>query len=841
MLSEKIKKYAEEKFILRREVLKEIYEDIEYKLKGCTEDESVLMKFLYGTMPIRDAGEYEFDLFLAYVNHAIWLRENIKYAKNLSEGIFLNYILYPRINSENIVDCRAYFYNELKDRIKDKKLEDAVIEINYWCAENVTYQTTDGRTMSPIATYKACAGRCGEESTFAVTAMRSVGIPARQVYTPWWAHCDDNHAWVEVYISGKWYFLGACEPEEELNRSWFLEASTRALLVYARTFSDFMDDSNEECITKYGGLVYYNSTDNYADTRVLTIIALDKTGNPVKEAEISLEILNMARFSNITTLFTDSDGKAKIAIGKGDINIRAIKDNHFGERLVKLSEGDIVKIILDNDLNKKTFVTDRWNEIDIAAPIEKSISQASMSEEKKKRNRLRIKESSEKRKEKEKLYYNKEHAEKFPDEKEILSIAKGNFDEIYSFLSKNDDYRRKEILKTLTVKDYRDLKADVLESHLITEKGNLNDEIYFKYVLCPRVYLEEMTAFRSYIMSYFDNEIKEKFKKNPYHIWEYIEKNIEYVPEFDYKTIYSTPLGCLKLKKGNPVSKKILFVAICRTLGIPSYLDRATLEPKYWFGEKFISLSINKIGAGEMSELILKVEDGTKWNYYINYTIGVLRNDRFLTLDYENIKFMGNSLRLKLDSGIYRLINTFRMPNGNQKAKEITFYLSVGEKKTIEMQQRDLSMRDMLTENKLADFELMDEKGIEHKFSNIIKNGSGILAFLDEGKEPTEHILNEMTVASKELKDIKIIFIIRDKEALKNPTIKKTMSALPKIQVYYDREFANVELLARKMYIDPEKLPLIIALKDGLTGIYGCSGYNVGTIDLIRQVTSYKE
>lgn len=56
----------------------------------------------------------------------------------------------------------------------------------------------------------------GEESTFLVAALRSVGIPARQVYTPRWAHTDDNHAWVEAWADGKWYFLGACEPEPVL-------------------------------------------------------------------------------------------------------------------------------------------------------------------------------------------------------------------------------------------------------------------------------------------------------------------------------------------------------------------------------------------------------------------------------------------------------------------------------------------------------------------------------------------------------------------------------------------------------------------------------------------------
>ena len=85
----------------------------------------------------------------------------------------------------------------------------------------VTYRLTDDRTISAAAAWRCGFGRCGEESTFAVNAYRAVGIPARQIYTPRWAHCDDNHAWVEVWVDGSWHFLGACEPEETLDLGWY--------------------------------------------------------------------------------------------------------------------------------------------------------------------------------------------------------------------------------------------------------------------------------------------------------------------------------------------------------------------------------------------------------------------------------------------------------------------------------------------------------------------------------------------------------------------------------------------------------------------------------------------
>ena len=88
-------------------------------------------------------------------------------------------------------------------------------------------------------TVKTAYGRCGEESTFTVAALRSVGIPARQVYTPRWAHTDDNHAWVEAWADGKWYFFGACEPEPVLNLGWFNAPASRGMLMHTKVFGRY--------------------------------------------------------------------------------------------------------------------------------------------------------------------------------------------------------------------------------------------------------------------------------------------------------------------------------------------------------------------------------------------------------------------------------------------------------------------------------------------------------------------------------------------------------------------------------------------------------------------------
>ena len=147
------------------------------------------------------------------------------------------------------------FFDELKDRVKGLSLYDAVLEVNHWCHEKVIYTPSDGRTSSPLASVKTAYGRCGEESTFTVAALRSVGIPARQVYTPRWAHTDDNHAWVEAWVNGKWYFLGACEPEPVLNAGSGSPERCRKFSDHKRLFHGPERGNDRFCGTLSAGIV----------------------------------------------------------------------------------------------------------------------------------------------------------------------------------------------------------------------------------------------------------------------------------------------------------------------------------------------------------------------------------------------------------------------------------------------------------------------------------------------------------------------------------------------------------------------------------------------------------
>ena len=155
--------------------------------KETTFNEKQALQFLYQYMPLGDSVDYTEDYYRECIHYAFLAKEEMPWGASVPEREFKHFVVPVRVNNENLDRFRATYYEELKARVKDLSLYDAVLEVNHWCHEHVNYKGSDSRTSAPMATIKTSWGRCGEESTLLVTALRTVGIPARQVYTPrWW-------------------------------------------------------------------------------------------------------------------------------------------------------------------------------------------------------------------------------------------------------------------------------------------------------------------------------------------------------------------------------------------------------------------------------------------------------------------------------------------------------------------------------------------------------------------------------------------------------------------------------------------------------------------------------
>lgn len=816
----------------------EILSCLEEAQKTVSEDVIFAIKWIYANSPLSDMANYDFDLFKETAEHGVMLRETSPFAKDIPEDIFLNYVLHIRVNEEELCDCRKLFHGLLADRVNHLSMHDAIIEANYWNCENVMYQLTDIRTISALGAYNSAYGRCGEESNFGVNVFRAVGIPARQIYTPRWAHCDDNHAWVEVYCNGDWYFLGACEPEEVLNKGWFTNASSRAMLIHSRCFGDI---EGEEIISKVGMASFLNNLKLYAVTKKLTVVVKDEDGNRVPGAQVAFGILNYSNIFNAAIMTADENGEASLTCGLGSLNIHVKKDGKYCEKMIFTPDQDVVEIVLKTE----PIVHDEWQQFATIAPKDQIVNGAKPTEEQKELCQAKTTAANAKREQRVIDMFDAEKANaivaKYGYSQEIYNVlfdSRSNMENLVTFLEdENYDAQAKEkLLLTLSKKDRRDVNIEILKEALdLTKDYTYEDEdMFYKYVVCPRAYYEPMCKSRQFILDFFTEEQKAGFKADPKSVWTYINETIGFDPTIEYGQITTNPIGALTVKNASPLSKKILFVAICRALGIMSRINMLNQLAEYYADGEFVPVEVLEKGN---CTIIFEKETEETFLYYPDFSIGLLVNGEYQTLDLENEKWDGNQLTINVTSGEYRVITDNRLPNGNLYANKYHFNLGEGETKTLKLEKYQANLAEMLDNFALDEFKVYDGEGNVVLGSELTKN-KAILMWLEQGKEPTEHILNEMLDQEDDFQELPAdtIFMINDKSALENAKLQKVLATFPKIKVYYDSFVPNVETLARRMYVDPDKLPLIIVTTRELNAVYACSGYNVGSGDMLVKI-----
>ena len=863
MFSDHFTHYAQTAFTNRLPLLGKTGAAVAKRLSACPDGIRELLQFYYGFMPLSDAFTYDFDLFYRYADHAASLRKEEARCSALPEEIFLHDVAWYRINSEKIVDCRSFFQEQVSPLIQGLDETQAALAVNYWCAAQASYEASDERTQSPLSVYRSGSGRCGEESTFLVSVLRSVGIPARQVYVPRWAHCDDNHAWVEAYVEGTWHFLGACEPEEVLDRGWFTNAATRAVLVYARTFTDY--GVEKQIAGRDGCVRFLNVTEHYAETKKLRIRVEDGENHPIQGASVSVEILNMAEFCSVLTLTTGADGTASLTMGLGDVLVRAWKDGLCAEITVRAEEREISLKLTEAPENMPCGRTD----LQIRAPKDGATPWPVPDAAQKAVGRTRLK-AADAAREKRLSTFREDAAraaERYPGEADIFLRARGNVAGLKEFLDGEDwKQERRELLHSLLDKDFRDLEPELLQEQLrqlaplspVVQRraasGEQADsasgrEAFVRFCLCPRIGMEELTAFAPVIKAFFSEEEQAAFREQPERIRKWKQAHLKYLPGEDYDTLKITPPAALRGLWADEAGKRTLFVAVCRTLGIPARLNPVTGQAEYLtgYGWREVSGQAEAAGGGaeetftgrshnekDSARLLLLASPEDPWTYAQTWTIGRLSRMGYETLNYEGIHPENGRMELFLKSGTYRLITTNRMPGGSQYASIIRFQLKEGEERTLEMKLRRPELKDLLVKNPLPAFSLMDGAGNTVESASLLTGAKSLLIFAEEGKEPTEHVLNELPAEKERLERLsfRLILVADSPASLENPLLKRTVDAFETAQVYFDEGLENAEPVARRMYVEPDRLPLLVAVDEQGCGIYACSGYHVGSVGL---------
>ncbi len=850
-------------------------EEIRETLGQCTQEEREALWFLYSASPLSDMLDYPAALFLAYARHGVFLWNQGPYAGKVPEKLFANYVLHHRVHNEDVADTRRFFYDMLYQRTAGKDMYDAVLEANCWCGEQVTYQSTYLRTQNPLTMYGTGAGRCGEGAPFAVTALRSIGIPAREVYAPWWAHCDDNHAWIEAWCDGKWYFTGGGEPEERLDEGWFVGPCSRAMLISSRWFGK---DTPLEPVVGHGDLsVGLNHLDRYAPTTTLTVKVEDGQGRAVPGARVEFCLPNYGRINAMATRMTGADpgeedyGMARLDTGYGSLLVCASWEDCYGEVLVDLSEageGMTCCVVLGKSLP----CLGQWRNLQFVVPRE-AVRDETRTGEQAARQEARAEHAARCRQKRMDGFYQEPLAKRvlarFTGEdrekiQEILKQAKGNMAEIVRFLewdfagqtmALEQQYGRerwkRKALEVLTPNEYWDIKAEVLVDSSICAApyaGSVPQEVFFQDLLNPCTGFERARAHRRALSDCLEQGTKEEIRRDPRSVAGILQDLVKTYPQEEYANLVISPMGCLTGGIGSELSGKVLCVNLLRALGIPARIGRMDRTLEYYASGRFVPL-VQTDQTGKTGMVILKNGENIKVQDWRHYSLSRYEKGHFVPLflgarnpgsrgsrQEEGRDAWEGGLELNLEEGIYRIVTTNRLLNGGQFVRLYDFALEAGERKEIVLSLQEASVEEMLERMPVDDIALQTHKGEQMSLSSLAGKGRALFLWLDLTREPSEHILNELYEKREAYREIlaPVHFVVRrGAKYREDPTLARTCEALPGARVLLDDFGETYRQFSRQVGRNPGKLPLAAVLDGGRVCVYSDAGYNVGMADTL--------
>jgi len=818
-------------------------------------EEEEALKFLYAYMPLSDLADYNGDFFLKQVRTALLARQTFSWGKTIPEDIFRHFVLPYRINNENLDSSRMVFFNELKDRIKNLSMHDAALEVNHWCHEKVTYKASDERTSAPLSTVRNGYGRCGEESTFTVTALRSVGIPARQVYTPRWAHCDDNHAWVEVWIDGKWHFMGACEPESDLDIAWFAAPVLRAMLCNTTVFGAYKGP--DEQLKSAENFTQINLIANYAPSKTLYVKTIDKNKKPVANASVEFQLYNYAEFYPLAKKKTDSHGLSFLITGLGDLMIWAYSGDQFGYQKVTVEKTDTAVIVIDQ------FPAGEGSQnLSFVPPVER---QPKIPAEKDKaQNDQKLKNEDNIRANYEATFIDSVNSCLIAQKAGLnsdsvwmyLKLSRGNWPEIKSFISSGTQLNKVfmfNILADISQKDLHDTPAGILLDHLQNSKTDfivsekIPVEVFNKYVLNPRIAGEILSPYKSFLQQKYDKDFIAKTRKDPASLIKYINETIKISPDGNYSRNPLTPVGTFNLKYADPISRNIFFVALCRSFGIPAQVDPATKVPSYYKNSEWHEVYFDKheINTAPKGTLLIDIPSKLDFTpeYYTHFTIEKFSEGVYRSLDYEESNVFDNfPAKLSLDTGSYMIVTGIRNNDGSVNTRLVFFKLAAQQEKkiTLEFITQDLAPESVGNFNLTETFQNLETKNKE-TFNSFINNKGLVLAWIDPDREPTKHTMVDFQQlkASFEKWAGGIVFLIPASKNSANFS-NTTFSGLPQQSVF---GIDNNDLLSRIEKLISQKFnnnfPVFLLIDKSGSILDISSGYKIGRGEQIVKMLKY--
>lgn len=825
-----------------------------------TQEEREALEFIYAYSPMIDITMNDGNFLLENVRHSLKLRDKMPWGKEIPETVFRHFVLPLRGSNEALDSARFVFYGELRNRVlKCKNMEEAALEVNHWCHEKAIYMPTNARTCSPVTMTTTAYGRCGEESVFALVALRSVGIPARQVYTPRWAHCDDNHAWIEVWVDGKWKYLGACEPEPKLDIAWFTAPVRRGLLMQARVFGKYKSD--EEVVSVSPDMTNVNVTANYTETTPVKIQVVDTAGQPVEGAKVEYKIFNYGEYYPAVTLLTDKAGESSLTVGRGDWLVWVSKGRRYGfAELDVLHQGsETLQITLD-----KADGTVYQLDYDIVPPVEKEYEALVADDERAANDRRFMYEDS----------VRNAYIASFPNEEtarqmalkfgvnegefaKYIKASRGNYPQLIQFLELakgKDPLPYMKVLDMLADKDLQDMKADLLFEYadglnwetVSVRYPDGGEEIY-RNLFNPRVENEpinfsrkELAVFLAHRKISAGNNISVLQSVNDLLR---VMQQIKVIDSINTVNISTPPAGVVRAMVADTRSKNLFFVTACRMMTIAARLNPLNSKPEYHNGMQWVPVVFTEEAIAPKGKLMIRNESMVQKDplYFVNFTIAKIENGTARTIDLgSNAQVdMGAGASfstifrqpVEIEEGNYILVTGNRRSDGSVLSNVTAFTVKAGETTQVGLNVRDAA-EEVNVLGKIDTGVRFIPEGSETPRTLLLPDkGYTAIALIAANKEPTNHLVRDMSGMKEdfERQGIPMMFLFTDEEQY-GKFSRQDFRPLPSVMLLgYDYNREVTDMLTRTLELkNAENLPLILVVNKQGEVVFLSQGYRIG-------------
>lgn len=812
---------------------------------GLTGDEKLALEFIYAYLPLSDLACYSPEFHLQQVKMALRARAEMPWGRNVPESEFLHFVLPLRVNNENLDTFRIAYYEELKKRVAGLGMADAALEINHWCHEHVTYRGSDERTSSPLASMRTSFGRCGEESTFAVTALRTVGIPARQVYTPRWAHTDDNHAWVEVWVDGQWHYLGACEPEPALDMGWFTEPARRAMLVHTRAFGKYF--GSEKVMDRQARFSELNLISNYAPSALLTVQILDGEKHPLAGAKVEFGLYNYAEFYPLSRQTTSATGCCSIYSGLGDLMVFASSGNARALSKVSIGQQDTLQLVLA-DTNPVAP-----SDFDIVPPIARDPVPTRVTESSRQWNNLRLNREDSIRTNYMSTFpdsawivgFASQHGFEFSRVQPLFNQSYGNWKVLADFLSEVRPDRHRWallLLENISEKDLRDIELPVLRDHL--DKGfRYNNpfvvsdpDFYAQYVLSPRIANEKLTPWRSFLAKQFGYNFVMHAKEDVKVIEQWVRDSIRLD---NARNLHSraplSPEGVYGLRMADARSRDIFFVALCRTLGQAARLEPATSVPQFFRDSTWHTVFFDeRIQEPQPGKVNFVLGTGSfEPKYAVHFSIARLNNGSFSTLDLEFDQILSAFKPFDVLPGTYRLTTGNRQLDGSVLCRVSYFEVEPGKTTDVMVNLRE----SLIAEPVLGHIDPQQivfancVTAMNESLKPIQKDRAALLLWVEPEKEPSRHVMADLAGMKNLLRDAgtQVVFILPETVTAKEFQSKYAGQLPEGCRLVWDKGHHAYAQMSKAMNKKSDAaLPVVMSVSAQGDILLYSSGYTIG-------------